>query len=82
MHRTALVLLVLLFAGCESDAEKLERLQSEAAFARMNRLRLEQELANPSSSRGLSRAALQDSLRAAETRATLAERELREFLNP
>ncbi len=101
MHRTIIVLAVLAASAlgvvaCESDEAKLERLEQEAAVARLSELMYERRLDSirgvvqqiardqpNAEGRALGQSILeayQDSLRSARNRTTLAERELRQFL--
>jgi hypothetical protein len=84
MMRPAMVVLVCaLLAGCESDEAQLERLQLEARLATLEAEAKADELAEIREA-GLAPPAALDSIgrevTAAQTRATLAERELRRFL--
>jgi hypothetical protein len=74
-----LVLCLLLATACESDAKKLERLQQDAAIASLRAQQLAEDYrALPD---GDERArALLDSVRQAETAATLARRDLNRFM--
>jgi hypothetical protein len=73
-----------LLGACESDARRLDRLQTEAAVARLEVTRLEeasQRIVLPTLEARQARAkSLADSLAAARTRATLADRDLARFL--
>lgn len=82
--RTRWVLLAALLAGCESDAEKLERLKSEASIEALRVLRWEriaQGRAADDTTRTGPPEYWPDSLRAARNRSLLAERALRMFLD-
>lgn len=73
MRQAAILGLLLVgMVGCESDEKKLERLQSEAALARLTVLAWEQ--------RGEEGTGNSDSLRAARNRLLLVEREANRFL--
>lgn len=82
MRRAATVALFVLCAGCESDAEKLRRLEGEASTARLNVLMWEQRLAALNDTTvSLDQLRLtEDWLRDARDERTLAERELDLFL--
>lgn len=67
------VTLIALAAGCESDEKKLERLRTEGAMARLQVLSWQQRNAAGQGNT--------DSLRAAENRLVLHEREMARFLD-
>ncbi len=83
MKLGALALVVFALAGCESDEERLDRLQVEEAMAYADVLIWEQRIdfeGGVEFVRGNGPTDLIDSLRAAEDRLLLAERELNLFM--
>lgn len=69
------MLALLALAGCESDEDQLARLRREAAFARADVARFQLQLEESPEN-----AVLRDSLRAADNRRMIAERDLNRFL--
>lgn len=90
MRVLATVLSVLLLAGCKSDAERLDELQTEASLARLRVVAAERDLSATMASCNLSPPnelscervdSLRDAVHALRIQRDLAERDLRRFLD-